>query len=98
MRNPTVTEKSARHRAYTTCRTLGHAWDVQTEGRDEAGDLVMRIRCDHCSAQRIDIISKNTGDLFSRRYHQPASYKNVEKLSRAEWRLKFLAGVLAEEK
>jgi hypothetical protein len=84
---------------YTRCRTLGHAWfDVDSDWKPELGGVPLTVRCERCTCERRDTISRTTGDLVARHYYYPDMYKIVaeDTPSRADFRLMLISLRLKE--
>ena len=88
---------------FTTCRTFGHAWEVDKTYRDEDDDaqhplVHLELKCLRCSMQRFDMVTTR-GVLFRRHYRYPENYltpKGTPRPKRDEWRLRLLAQRLVE--
>ena len=83
--------------AFVRCRTLGHAWsDISGLGPSPAhritylqGQRVM-LRCSSCGTCREDVWAKNDGHLIHRNYTYPDSYHLAVKVTRSDFRRKYL--------
>lgn len=80
----------SKHRLeFDQCRTFGHAWyEVDGEYAPLFGYL-FSLRCERCGTTRNDIINER-GELGSRNYRHPDGYKESEKLTRAEYRVRLI--------
>ena len=81
---------------FTTCRTLGHAWDqvpVPTSERAPGGGAVwLWLRCTRCTTMRQDAVSPFSGSVEGRKYSYPDGYHRSrdEFLPRDDWRRAYL--------
>lgn len=94
MTRPQPTRKQRREADYTVCRTFGHSWDHIGTDVTDRGDDVIGLRCTRCAMLRHDIVDDRTGDLIRRGYTPPAGYRETEKMTRSEWRTRFLRSIL----
>jgi hypothetical protein len=60
--------------AYSDCRLLGHLWHVVPSDWTPRYGVPMTVRCERCNMERRDEVNRNTGDVESRRYVEPAGY------------------------
>ena len=83
--------KQLRMAAFTKCRTFGHTWD-HVDTWDAEGALVMKLRCTRCTMERLDHITPYDSQVVRRKYIAPAGYSasQGEKMTRTEWRRRFL--------
>ena len=98
-RKPRPTAAQLRQATFTTCRTLGHAWEyINTTSYDgHVDEVVVMLRCDRCSTERDDFVRESDGDRTrTAKYRHPNGYRDSEheKLTRAQWRVRFLTSIL----
>lgn len=67
--------------AYIVCRTLGHAWDDNPQGKFNANIAaksmgVLILRCTRCSTERVDYIGKDM-TVETRTYSYPEYYNTI---------------------
>lgn len=101
--NPYTTQYSWSH-----CRLVGHQWfhvdmpsDIKLDPNLLRFAVPMTLSCETCNTLRIDMVSKSTGDVESRRYIRPAGYlftreNDMPLPRRADWRLGWLDKHIAE--
>jgi hypothetical protein len=83
---------------YFRCRTFGHAWfDVDSDWKPSLG-TPLTLRCERCTMERRDTISRNSGALITRHYYRPPAYQYAkgERPSMAEFRLMVLSSRINE--
>lgn len=59
---------------FQDCRLLGHLWFVVPSDWTPEYGIPMTCRCERCNIERRDSISKNSGEVESRRYVYPDGY------------------------
>jgi hypothetical protein len=82
------TRRDEQTEAFTTCRTLRHAWEPTNVGdRHPKFGTLACLRCTRCGTERLDKFSRITGERISApRYIHPDGYRDTEKRSMASWR------------
>jgi hypothetical protein len=56
------------------CRTLGHAWFIVPAEREAKYGDPMWFRCERCTTERHDDVSRGDGQLYARQYVYPDGY------------------------
>lgn len=84
---------------FVECRTLGHAWDTFIPHGMRAPSIGYRIslRCTRCAGERHELVNRITGQIVpgTRSYSMPDGYALTEKLTRAQWRRRYVRAVSA---
>lgn len=98
-----ATDGRIRGYRYTTCRLLGHAWEIVPSDWTPTYGVPMTCRCERCSIERRDSVNRNTGAVESRHYTYPLGYSipredGYEALARNDFRVAWLEGVVAESR
>lgn len=74
------------------CKAVGHDWeDIEATRAPEFG-FYLQLRCTGCGTKRYDIVNR-WGELLSRSYQYPEGYKEIEKYTKAQWRMMMLKGL-----
>lgn len=95
MTKPRPTAAQRREATHTVCRTFGHAWDYITTYSSDVEQLyLVELRCERCTMGRHDLVEKGTGVLVRRKYIAPEGYASTERMTRTEWRNRFLKSIL----
>jgi hypothetical protein len=91
----TATRRQQLRDQFVECRTIGHAWDAFIPHDKRAPQFGARVslRCLRCSMERHDLVNRITGDIVSRSYDAPDGYRLAEKLTRAQWRRRYVREV-----
>lgn len=83
-----MTSRHTQH-LHDQCRTFGHAWyEVDGDYQPLFGYL-FALRCERCGTTRNDVIDIH-GELGTRNYRHPEGYKESEKITRAEYRVRLI--------
>lgn len=70
---------------FLRCKAIGHAlYDIEASRAPSFGYLML-YRCERCGTVRHDIVDRH-GTLAARWYDHPDGYREVDRLTRAEYR------------
>lgn len=75
--------------AHDRCRTFGHAWFETDADSTPSFGYYLWLQCERCDTIRMDTINIH-GELGARSYRYPDGYKESEKITRADYRLRVL--------
>jgi hypothetical protein len=77
---------------FVECRTIGHAWEsfIPFDMRAPQIGYRLSVRCTRCPTERHDLVNRITGAVVQRQYVYPDGYALAEKLTRAQWRRRFV--------
>jgi hypothetical protein len=73
-----------------SCRTFGHAWDVQRVTVDKVEGAIFDLSCLRCATTRVDRVNRHNGDLDGRSYGYAEGYLGHGRVARSTWRFEFV--------
>lgn len=82
-------KKLTRQRVYDRCRAVGHSWYEVDADRPPAFGYYFWVQCD-CGTIRKDILNRH-GQLLNRSYEYEDDYKDTEKFTRSDYRLRLIS-------
>lgn len=75
---------------FVDCRTFGHSWmEIEADRNPKGYGWYMKLQCERCHTVRSDIVNHH-GDVMTRSYEYPESYKDADHWTRSDWRMQFL--------
>jgi hypothetical protein len=84
---------------YLRCKANQHAFpedgSIPLSYRRGLG-LRMDLKCMYCPTIRIDVISRATGDVVTRRYWRPDDYKDTHPYTKSDYRRMWVADLCKE--
>lgn len=75
---------------YDQCRTFGHAWFEVEGAYKPLFGVLFSLKCERCDTVRNDVYGQR-GEVESRNYVYPEGYRESEKITKAEYRMRLMA-------